>query len=63
MGCSWNNDPTGSAKQYIVGNNLTTTLSALLEKAEKQAAHPGSKELVKLHRRIFAKWLGLKESP
>ena len=60
MGCSWNNDPTGSAKQYIVGNKLTAPLSALLGKAEAQAAHPGSKELVRLHRRVFDKWLGLK---
>lgn len=62
MGCGWNNDPTGSAKQYILGNNLTEPLSALLEQAAAQAVHPGSKALIDLHRKVFDKWVG-RESP
>jgi hypothetical protein len=59
--CYWNDNPVLSARRYIVGNNLSEPLRALLEKAEAKAGHPGSKELVKRQRQVFEKWLELEK--
>lgn len=59
--CYWNDNPVMSARRYIVEKNLSETLRTLLVKAESQAVHPGSKELVKLHREVFEKWLDLEK--
>ena len=59
--CYWNDNPVMAARRYIVEKGLSDTLRTLLEKAETQAVHPGSKALIKLHRQVFEKWLELEK--
>ena len=59
IACTWNDNPTMSARRYIVENNLQQPCRELLEQAENLARHPGSKDLIKRHRAVFEKWLRL----
>jgi len=59
IACTWNDNPTMSARRYIVANNLQEPCRKLLTEAESLAVHPGSRDLIVRHRAIFEKWLRL----
>ena len=59
--CLWNDDAATKMKYYIVDKKLSQWLRETLEKAENAAVHPGSKELIQLHRNHMMKLLDVAE--
>ncbi len=54
---SFNDDPYRSAAYYIHSKKLTEKCRAALAKAEKDAVHPLSRQLVQDNRKVFEKWM------
>ena len=60
-GCFWNDKPVAAAKHYVVEKGLAGYVRETLARAEKAAAHPASKELVRRHRARMEEYIARAE--
>ena len=60
-GCFWNDDPVSACKHYLVDKGLAGFVKETLARALAQAAHPGARRLIELHRNRMLGLIGQAE--